>query len=163
MTIVSDSGPILSFARAGQLEILRQVAGELLIPEAVFEEIAVRGQGKPGDEAVRAGTWIKSEKVKDRSMLNQLSRRLNAGEMEAIALAAELNATILIDEYEGRKEAARIGIEHFGSLRILKEAKERGVIQEIRPVLDKLIASGTYVSEKLYQEFLGVSGEPATC
>jgi predicted nucleic acid-binding protein len=60
--------------------------------------------------------------------------------MEAIALAAELNATMLIDEYERRKEAARFGIEHFGSLRILKEAKERGVIQEVRPVLDKLIA-----------------------
>jgi hypothetical protein len=95
-------------------------------------------------------------------MLNQLSRRLNAGEMEAIALAAELNATILIDEYEGRKEAARIGIEHFGSLRILKEAKERGVIQKIRPVLDKLIASGTYLSDALYQEFLRLSGEPVT-
>ena len=95
-------------------------------------------------------------------MINQLSRRLNLGEMEVLALAAELHAPLLIDEYEGRKEAERLGIEHFGSLRVLKEAKERGVIQEIRPVLDKLIASGTYVSDTLYQEFLRVSGESAT-
>lgn len=162
MIIVSDSGPILSFARAGQLEILRQVVSAMIIPEAVFEEIAVRGQGKPGAGTVRAGTWIKCEKVKDRSMLNQLSQTLNLGEMEAPALAAELHAPLLIDEYDGRKEAERVGIEHFGSLRVLKEAKERGVIQEIRPVLDKLIASGTYVSDTLYQEFLRVSGESAT-
>lgn len=43
MKIVSDAGPILSFARAGRLEILRQVVGELIIPQAVVEELAVLG------------------------------------------------------------------------------------------------------------------------
>jgi predicted nucleic acid-binding protein len=162
MIIVSDSGPILSFARAGRLEILRQVAGEITIPGAVFEEITVGGQGKPGAGVVLAGTWIKCERVKDRSALNRLSRRLNLGEMEAVVLAGELGASLLVDEYEDRKEAERIGIEYFGSLRILKEAKERGLIQEIKPILDGLIASGTYVSDTLYQEFLRVSGEPIT-
>ena len=162
MKIVSDSGPLLSFARAGRLEILRQVSDEIIIPQAVFEEIAIHGKGKPGAAEVEAGVWIKREQIKDRVMLNQLSRKLNLGEMEALGLAMEMNAALLIDEYQGRNEAQRLGIDHFGSLRVLREAKDRGFIQQIKPVLDELIASGTYISEWLYQEFLRASGEPTT-
>jgi predicted nucleic acid-binding protein len=158
--IVSDTGPILSFARAGRLDILRQVFGEISIPEAVFIEIAIGGKGKPGADEVESGVWIKREAVKDRAVLNRLHRGLNLGEMEALAFAAETGAALLIDEYEGRKEAADMGIEHFGSLRVLKEAKDRGIISEIRPLLDELIASGTYISESLYEEFLRATGEP---
>ena len=162
MQVVSDSGPLLSFARAGWLEILRQVLGEIVIPEAVFQEIAIHGKGKPGATEVAAGTWIKRAGIRDRAILNRLSMKLNVGEMEALALAIEMDAALLIDEYEGRKEAQRLGIEHFGSLRVLTEAKERGIILQIKPVLDELIASGTYISESLYEEFLRASGEPIT-
>ena len=55
MKVVSDAGPILSFARAGRLEILRQVVGELIIPEAVVEELVVGGKGKPGAEEIERG------------------------------------------------------------------------------------------------------------
>lgn len=162
MTIISDSGPILSFARAGQLDVLRQVVGELIIPEAVYGEITMGGEGKPGAAEVESSVWIKREQVKNRPSLSQLSRRLHLGEMEAVVLAAELNGVLLIDEYEGRKEAQRLGIDHFGSLRLLKEAKDLGIIPQVKPVLDQLIASGTYISESLYQELLRASGEPIT-
>lgn len=160
MIIISDSGPILSFARAGRLDILRHVLSEITIPEAVFAEITVGGQGKPGAAEVESRTWIKRGQVKNRAALNQLSRRLNFGEMEALVLATEMNAMLLIDEYEGRKEAQRLGIGYFGSLRVLKEAKDSGIIPQVKPVLDELIASGTYISELLYQEFLQALGEP---
>ena len=162
MKIVSDSGPLLCFARAERLEILRQVLGEIIIPDAVFEEIAIHGKGKPGAVEVEAGIWIKCGSIGDRAILNQLSRKLNLGEMEALGLAMEMNAALLIDEYEGRNEAQRLGIDHFGSLRVLREAKDRSIIPQIKPVLDELIASGTYISEWLYQEFLRASGEPIT-
>lgn len=50
MTFIADAGPIISFARAGRLEFLRQVVGELWIPDAVFRELAV--EGKPGSESM---------------------------------------------------------------------------------------------------------------
>ena len=160
MRIVSDTGPILSFARAGRLDILRQVFGEITIPEAVFGEIAVAGKGQPGTAEVESGVWIKCEPIKDRAALNRLHRGLHLGEMEALVLAADAGATLLIDDYAGQNEAERMGIDHFGSLRVLKEAKDRGIISEIKPLLDELIASGTYISESLYEEFLQASGEP---
>ena len=84
----------------------------------------------------------------------RLSARLHRGEREAIALAKELGAALLVDDREARKEASHLGIEHFGSLRILKEAKDQGILTEVRPALDELIATGTYVGKDLYQEFL---------
>ena len=75
-------------------------------------------------------------------------------ECEAIALAKELNAVLLVDEHEARREAHRLGIEYMGSLRVLKEAKARGIIPEIKPILDEIIVAGTYISDTLYQAFL---------
>ncbi|MBI2347621.1 MAG: DUF3368 domain-containing protein [Deltaproteobacteria bacterium] len=91
--------------------------------------------------------------------VEQLSGKLGLGEREALALAKETGAALLIDEREARKEAVRLGIQHFGSLRIIKEAKERQIIAEAKSVLDDLIASGTYISDALYQEFLREVGE----
>lgn len=110
MKIVSDAGPILSFARAGRLEILRQVIGELIIPQAVVEELAVRGRGRPGAGEIELGTWIKRENVQDRSVVEQFSGKLGLGEREALALAKQTSAAFLVDEREARKEATRLGI-----------------------------------------------------
>jgi uncharacterized protein len=142
------------------LDVLRQVLGEIMVPEAVFVEIAISGKGQPGAAEVESGEWIKCESIKDRAALDRLHRGLHLGEMEALGLAAEAGAMLLIDEHLGRQEAEAMGIEHFGSLRVLKEAKDHGIISEIKPLLDELIITGTYISESLYKEFLRASGEP---
>jgi predicted nucleic acid-binding protein len=85
--------------------------------------------------------------------------KLSRGESEAIVLAKELDAYLLVDELEARKEASRLGINYFGSLRIIKEAKDRGVISKAKAVLDDLIASSTYLDDTLYQRFLREMGE----
>ena len=87
-------------------------------------------------------------------LVDQLPPKLHQGECEAIALAKELNAVLLVDEHEARREAHRLGIEYMGSLRVLKEAKARGIIPEIKPILDEIIVAGTYISDTLYQAFL---------
>jgi hypothetical protein len=52
MSMVADAGPILSFTRANQLDLLRQVVGDLTIPYAVYEDLVVQGAGKPGAQEV---------------------------------------------------------------------------------------------------------------
>jgi predicted nucleic acid-binding protein len=154
MLIVADAGPLLSFARADRLTLLRDVVGTLIIPEAVYEEIAVRGAGKPGADAVRQATWITRETVTDRTFIDQLPSKLHLGEREALALAREHGGVVLVDEREARRAAQQHGIGHFGSLRVLKEAKDREILHEVKPILDQLIATGTYISDTLYRSFL---------
>jgi predicted nucleic acid-binding protein len=80
-------------------------------------------------------------------------------EDEAIALAKERDESLLVDEREARREAQRQGITVVGSLRVLTEAKHRGIIPQVKPVLDDLIAAGMYVSDVLYQTLLQQIGE----
>lgn len=154
MSLVADAGPILSFARAQQLDLLREVVGTLLIPEAVYDDIVVRGAGRPGAQDVHMSTWIRRERVQERSLIDQLPLKLHSGEREAIVLAKEQSVALLIDEREARRIALGLGIVCIGSLRILTEAKERGIISQVKPILDALIAAGTYVGEPLYQSIL---------
>ncbi len=80
MTVVSNSGPIISFARADHLGLLRQVLQEIKIPEAVYEDIVIRGRNKPGANEVRQEGWIKKEIIKDPSKVDQLPSTLGLGE-----------------------------------------------------------------------------------
>ncbi|MCI0439586.1 MAG: DUF3368 domain-containing protein [Chloroflexi bacterium] len=159
MPVVSNTGPLLAFARAGRLGLLREVVRELIIPDAVYKEIVVHGAGRAGAEEVQEGSWIKRESLRNREVVDQLPQRLDLGEREALALAMEFGAALLVDDLEARKEALLLGIPFLGSLRVLKEAKGRGVIPAVKPALDDLIAAGIYVSDSLYERFLRDLGE----
>jgi predicted nucleic acid-binding protein len=77
MPIVGDSGPILSFARVNQLELLRHVVRHLTIPEAAYDEIAIRGAGKPRSAEVQGSSWIQRLSVHDRAFVDQLPPKLH--------------------------------------------------------------------------------------
>ena len=159
MSLVADAGPILSFARAQRFELLRDVVSMLLIPEAVYDDIVIRGAGKPGTQEVQTSTWLRRERIQDRSLIEQLPSKLHVGEREAIVLAKERDAALLVDEREARRVALQLGIGYIGSLRVLTEAKDRGIIAQVKPVLDALIAAGFYIGEPLYQSVLRSVGE----
>ena len=73
-------------------------------------------------------------------MLEHVERQYR-GEREAIILAEELQAQLLIDAQRGREVATALGLAVLGSLRILGEAKRRGFIAAVRPLIEELLAS----------------------
>jgi uncharacterized protein len=157
--IVADSGPIIVFARIGRLDLLRQVVGELIIPDAVYEELVGRGTERPGAAEVVHGDWIHRRTVQDLTAVAPLPRALHAGEREAILLAQELGAQLLIDEHRGRTIAITRGVEVFGNLRVLAEAKRLGLIERAKPVVDDMRAAGYWVDEDLLPQFFREVGE----
>lgn len=160
MIFIADSGPIISFARAGRLELLRQVVDELLIPEAVYQELVTQGAGRPGAEEASRGEWIKRKPVTQQATVRTLPRALGDGEREAIVLAQELGAVLVVDDPGARDTAARHGIPFLGSLGILREAKLQGIIAAVKPHLDALRQHHFRLSDTLYQTFLQQIGEP---
>jgi predicted nucleic acid-binding protein len=158
--IVADTGPIIAFARLGRLHLLRQVVEALVIPEAVYEELVGRGHDRPGAAEVAHGGWIHRRTVTDRDAVAQLPSVLHAGEREAIVLAQELHAQLLIDEQRGRDVAIGRGLEVVGILRIVADAKQRGLIPMVRPLVDQLRAIGYWLDEeRVIRPFLEEMGE----
>jgi predicted nucleic acid-binding protein len=157
--MVADTGPIIAFARIGRLDLLRQVVGELIIPHAVYEELTGRGQERPGAAEVIRGEWIRRRIVGDQVRVAQLPPVLHAGEREAIILAEELLAQLLIDEQRGRNMATARGVTVLGSLRILIEAKRRGLIDRAQPLFDAMLAAGYWIDEELLPPFFQEIGE----
>ncbi len=140
--IVSDAGPITIFARIGRLSLLRGVAGSLLIPNAVYDEIVVKKGGMPRAAEVAQASWIQMVPVITRSIIGALPGVLHEGEREAIGLAKERVAQLLIDEIRARRAARELGIEVIGTLRILYEAKQLGHINLVRPIIVQMQSCG---------------------
>ena len=158
--IVADTGPVIAFARLGQLDLLRQVVEALVIPDAVYEELVGRGRDRPGVAEVEHGGWMHRKTVTNREAVAQLPQVLHAGEREAIILAHEVNAQLLIDEQRGRDIAIARGLEVMGILRILAEAKQRGLIPAVRPLVEALLAVGYWIDEeRVIRPFLQEMGE----
>ena len=158
--IVADTGPIIAFARLGRLDLLRQVVEALVIPDAVYEELVGRGTTRPGAAEVEHGGWMHRRAVADREAVAHLPRVLHAGEREAIILADELNAQLLIDEQRGREIANARGLAVVGILRILAEAKHRGFIPAVRPLVEALLGIGYWIDEeRVIRPFLQEMGE----
>ena len=94
-------------------------------------------------------------------LLNVLTLYLHRGEAEAIALAADLRADIvLIDEQEGRQFAAHAGLQVSGVLGILLRAKLKGEIPALKPEIQLLRNKARFfISRSLEDKVLSEAGE----
>ncbi len=154
MIVVSNSSPLIVLAKIEKLHILKDLFGKITIPKAVWNEIVVKGKGKPGAEEVEKAKWIEIKEVGDKLSVEVLKGEIEIGEAEAIVLAKELNADLLImDERIPRVIAESIGLRVAGSLAILYIAKKRGLIDEdFDEIVRELRAKGVRFSDNVINE-----------
>jgi hypothetical protein len=163
LILVSDASPIISLSAVALLDLVEQMYGRVLLPEAVYQEILRGSPGQPGIEEIRSATWLLARPVQNELLCRALEGELDPGEAAAIALAVETDADLLlIDERRGRQAAIRLGLKVLGTLGLLIEAKRRGLLPAVAPVLRDLLEKvGFRVSERLYLSVLTEAGEQA--
>jgi predicted nucleic acid-binding protein len=160
VTVVSNAGPLIALARIAETDLLPRLYGAIVIPPAVRAEITKSGRERPGSVTFKSAEWLRVRKISDLSAVEPLRGNLDAGESEAIVLALELEADVLLmDEALGRRAASEQGVTLSGTLGTLLLAKEENVIDEVAPVVDQLISTGFRVSDSLYQHVLKQAGE----
>jgi predicted nucleic acid-binding protein len=157
MIIVSNTSPIMNLLVIGKSNLLNELYGNIFIPQGVFQELSnMHYQNK-----IKNLSWLKIETVSDSSLLKSLFFELDKGEAESITLAVEKKSDILlIDERKGRRVADHFQLKFIGLLGILIEAKSKGIIPKVKPILDDLIAkAGFWIDNKLYDYVLEVVEE----
>jgi uncharacterized protein len=160
MKVVSNSGPLINLAKVSQFTLLRDLFQHITIPPAVFEEGVVRGAGQSGARETWAAQWIARGMLERPDIAHLLAAELDRGEAEAIALALQEKADwLLIDERVGRRFAQRVGLKVKGTLRVLLESVRRNFIDDLQPLLDTLVAKGTWIAPATYDEVLKLSQE----
>lgn len=155
MIVVSDTSPLNYLILTGYVHLLEALYGRVVIPRAVWDELH-----KPGAPALLR-QWIEAlpawVEVREASGPDA-SLNLDPGELEAITLALELQADlVLLDERRGRREAAGRGLTVTGTLGVLDAAARRGLI-ELSDALTRLRQTSFRAQPNLLRE-LSQSGQ----
>lgn len=140
MKVVSNTTPIISLSSIKKIEILKELFNEIHIPRSVYKEIKTKnlfGYKKIDSD------WFVVHDIKGEKYLGFLLNELDIGEAETIVLAKEIDADILIiDERIGYNIAKSQDIFTIGTLSVLLIAKQKGIIQNVKPLLDKMLQKG---------------------
>lgn len=155
MIVIVDSGPLIALSKVDLLFILREIFKEVYIPVGVRTEVVDKGRGMPGAEEVRQAGWIKVKEVKDILACEALKHELGKGEAEAIILAKELNADILIiDDKIPRDIAKSMGLKITGTLALINEALQRKIIAgSFLKIIEEMRRKHVWISDELINSF----------
>lgn len=161
MIVESDTSALSALLRVGEISILEKLYGQVIIPSKVYEELMVLGKFGVDTSVLDSCHWIEVLPNPNQLLFAELSEELDEGEAEAISLAVSIGADILvIDEYEGRKVAARFGLRLIGVGGILLVAKEKGIIKSVKFLLDRIISETKFrLSSKIYADIISLADE----
>jgi predicted nucleic acid-binding protein len=149
MIVVADSSPLHYLILLEQAEILRQLYGNVLIPDTVAAELRAAASPRKVSEWVSSPpSWLRIVEVTAEQIVT-VADELDLGERAAIALAETTGADLLlIDESAGRAEARRRSLRVTGTLGVLRAGAEAGLL-DARDVVLRLQATNFYVDEAL--------------
>ena len=166
MKAVADSGPLIHLAAVRQFDLLRLYFSELLVPRAVFQEVVVAGRGQPGSpetDTAQRRRWITVTDPRESSGAALLVEQgMSPTDAAVVALArAHPDHILLADDLAVRTAALAAGLQVYGTIGLLIDAKRDGHLPSLKQALDTLIQSGFYLDPRspLYREALHLAGE----
>jgi predicted nucleic acid-binding protein len=136
--VVSDTTAVTTLLKVGRADWLADLFGQVLIPAAVERELRQHHDVLPACCAVR--------RVADSERLRRLLAQADPGEAEAICLAVETNAQVLlIDDKKGRRLAEAEGVRCLGLPALVLAATNGGSSRRSRLSSTRWNSRGTTV------------------
>ena len=159
---ISNTSPLLYLYRIDTLNWLSALCHEVRIPRAVARELSEgrqRGYDVPDPQRYE---WIQ---IADPGIIpvEWLNLDVGEGELAVLALALERpDCTVLLDDRRARRIAHAAGLNVWGTLKILIEAKSQGLIERGAPHMDSLEGAGMWMSDAIRARVLALVGEEDT-
>lgn len=158
MLVVSNSSPLIYLAKIHQIALLQELFGEILVPFSVYTEVITIGKDEGYsdanlvEEAVKDG-WLQVSQIRSKIPILEKFGELDDGERDAIALAVEKKAElVLIDDAAGRHVAKALHLRVKGTLYVILLALQKNLInpKEAKNELEHLLQARFRLSPELY-------------
>ena len=161
---VVDASPLIHLARVSLLDLLRELEPprQVVVPLVVFEEVMRGVRQDPFTGLVEKATleWLRIvPSPPPHPRVNSL--KIDPGETAVLSVALSMSEAVVVvlDDLAARAEADRLGIPKIGTLRLLLDAKDQGLISSVLIPLNRLQVMGMRLSEPVYREVLRQAGE----
>lgn len=142
LRVIPDTSCLILLKKIGAVELLSQLYDEVLITDIVLDEFK---------ESLPAS--YKVIPLQNRDFFTLLCKQLDPGEASVICLGTnESDSLMVLDDLKGRKVATALGLNFTGTLGLLVKAKRNGLISQIEPYVEKLIAAGIRISPLVLSE-----------
>jgi len=150
-SVVCNSSPLIGLQQIGQLSLLNALFGTIAVPPAVTQEVA---------PSVMLPEWVEQKNLVQSIGPLIMKASLGPGESEAISLALESNARLIIlDDRPARRLAQSLSLPVVGTLGVLLIARKKNLIPAIKSCLDELLRFDFRIAPALYEQVLEDAGE----
>lgn len=154
---VINASPLILIGKLDRLDLIQQLASQLIVPSAVIQEISA---GICDATTTRTIDWAAQFVIPDKPVSPSiLSWDIGAGESQVLTHCLSSDRTAILDDGAARAAAKAHQVQLLGSLGIILRAKVSGLIPAARPLIEQLVACGSYLSADLVSAALHKVGE----
>lgn len=158
--IISNTSPFQYLHQLGLLDLLPSLFGSITVPPAVVEELEAGralGLDLPNLSSLN---WVIVRSL-EKSTQPPHAEDLGRGETDVLRLAIEVvgEVVLILDDARAREAAQAMGLKFTGTLGVLLDAKRKGLLQAIKPQLDRLDALGFRLARRTCEAILNLAGE----
>ena len=132
--IVADSSTLIALLDTNNISLLFGLFDGIIVTSAVYREITEKFNHKETVDGYISSHKLQYQTVKHEELYEILSKRLDNGESESIALAKERQLPLIIDERKGRSVARSLGIPIIGLIGIMIKLIEKEIISKPRAI-----------------------------
>lgn len=144
---IVNASPIICLGKAGYADLLLKLADEIIVPQAVVEEIQAGRSGDPAEQLIAIGKFLVAEIP---AIPEILAWDLGKGETAVLSFAfANPTWTAIIDDRAARKCALSFSIPVKGTLAVVILAKKRGLVSSAADVMHSLLAAGLRLDDEV--------------
>jgi predicted nucleic acid-binding protein len=153
MIVVADTTPINYLILIEEIDVLPMLYGRVIVPRLVSEELMrSRAPAMVREWMKQPPDWL--EVLSPTPVVDTKLAKLDAGERDAIALAEQLSADqLIVDELLGRREAERRNLPVIGTIGVIREAAEMGLL-DLRSAFERLQQTSFHVSPAILASLL---------
>ncbi len=158
--IVADAGPLIALAKVDALALIQSLFEFVSVPQSVWDEVMAKSGVEVERLTAASDDFLRVEpNVVLAEPLAKTVRGLGAGEQQAIALALTQASVLLADDWKARRVAQALGVSVTGTAGVLLLAKEKGLLDKVRPHLEAMRRAGYWLSDDFVEMAARLAGE----